>query len=179
VIQTAEETTMRLTLVLALAAFTAPAFAGGGGLVASPDALGPRWQLRAEVDTRLSFGLWAGEPLGPASGVQTTRLLGDFQLGALRLGQAGGLRLTGGLLLNSRPPSAGADPHSAWPYFGIGYAGGVRGDWGFSADVGLAAQNPGAVGHLGSVFSGRVDLNDALRELRLQPMIRLGVTYSF
>ena len=171
---------MRLTLVLALAAFTAPALAGGDGLVASPDALSPRWQLRIEVDTRLSFGLWAGEPLGSASSVQTTRLLSDFQLDALRLGQTGGLRLTGGLLLNSRLPNASADPHGAWPYFGIGYAGGgVRGDWGFSADVGLAAQNPGAVGRFGSVFSGRVDLNDALRELRLQPMIRLGVTYKF
>ncbi|HSW06114.1 hypothetical protein [Aquabacterium sp.] len=171
---------MRLTLVLALTAFTAPALAGGDGLVASPDALGPRWQARIEVDTLPNFGLWAGVPLGPTSIVQMTRLLGDYQLDALRFGQTGGLRLTGGLLLNSRLPMAGAEARGAWPYFGIGYAGsGLRGDWGFSADVGLAAQNPGAVSRLGGVFNGRLDLNDALRELRLQPMIRLGVTYSF
>lgn len=171
---------MRLTLVVALAAFTAPALAGGDGLVASPDALSPRWQARIEVDTLSSFGLWGGVPLGPASIVTMTRLLGDYQLDALRFGQTGGLRLTGGLLLNSRVPVAGADPRGAWPYLGIGYAGsGVRGDWGFSADVGMAAQNPGAVSRFGSVFNGRLGLNDALRELRLQPIIRLGVTYSF
>lgn len=169
---------MRLTLVLAMAAISTPALAGGNGLLASPDALGPRWQARIQIDTLPSFGLWAGVPLGPSSIVQMTRLLGDYQLDALRFGQTGGLRLTGGLLLNSRLP--GADPRGAWPYFGIGYAGsGERGDWGFSADVGLAAQNPGAVGRFGGVFNGRLDLNDALRDLRLQPMIRLGVTYSF
>lgn len=171
---------MRLTLALALLACSAPALAGGGGLVASPDSLVPRWQARVEIDTLPTFGLWGGVPLGPSSMVQMTRLLGDYRLDTLRLGQTGGLRLTGGLLLNSRLPIAGADPRGAWPYFGIGYANsGVRGDWGITADVGLAAQNPGAVGRFGGVFNGRLDLNDALRDLRLQPMIRLGVTYSF
>lgn len=175
---------MRLTLVVALAAsvatFAAPAIAGGNGLTAAPDTFGSRWQARVEVDTVPNYNLGAGIPLGPASIVQMTRLLGDYQLDTLRLGQTSGLRLTGGVLLNSRMPIAGADPRGAWPYFGIGYAGnGARGDWGFTADVGLAAQNPGAVGRFGGVFNGRVDLNDALRDLRLQPMIRLGVTYSF
>jgi len=177
---------MRLTLVLALTACLGPvcvmpAFAGGDGLVTAPDALSPRWQARIEIDTLPNYGLGPGVPLGSSSSiVQMTRLLGDYRLDSLRLGQTGGLRLTGGLLLNSRLPIAGADPRGAWPYFGIGYAGnGARGDWGFTADVGLAAQNPGAVGRFGGVFNGRVDLNDALRDLHLQPMIRLGVTYNF
>ena len=179
---------MRLTLVVALAAsvavslttFAAPAFAGGNGLVPAADTLGSRWQARIEVDTVPNYNLGAGIPLGPASIVQMTRLLGDYQLDTLRLGQTSGLRLTGGVLLNSRLPIVGADPRGAWPYFGIGYAGnGARGDWGFTADVGLAAQNPGAVNRFGGVFNGRVDLNDALRDLRLQPVIRLGVTYNF
>lgn len=177
---------MRLTLVAAasvaalLATFTAPVLAGGNGLLAAPDAFGSRWQARIEIDTIPNYNLGAGIPLGASSIIQMTRLLSDYQLDTLRLGQTSGLRLTGGVLLNSRLPIAGADPRGAWPYFGIGYAGnGARGDWGFTADVGLAAQNPGAVGRFGGVFNGRVDLNDALRDLRLQPMIRLGVTYNF
>lgn len=170
---------MRLTLAVGLAVVAAPAFAGGGGLVASPDALGPRWQARIELDTLPNLGLWAGGvPLGTSSVLQMTRLLGDYRLESLQFGRAGGVRLTGGLLLNAR--TAGTDPRGNWPYFGIGYAGnGARGDWGFSADIGLAAQNPGAAARLGRVFSGGVDLGDALRELQLQPMVRLGVTYSF
>ncbi|WP_395698768.1 hypothetical protein [Aquabacterium sp.] len=168
---------MRLTLVLALATVAAPAFGGGNGLVAAPDAFGPRWQARIEVDALPSFGL-GGVPLGPMNILQTTRLLGDYRLDALQFGKAGGLRLTGGLLLNQRLP--GGDPRGNWPYLGIGYTGGgLRGDWGFSADIGLAAQNPGAATRLGKVFNGGVDLNDALRELRLQPMIRFGMHYTF
>ncbi|MBI5259679.1 MAG: hypothetical protein HY855_24465 [Burkholderiales bacterium] len=173
---------MRLTLVLALSMAATPALAGGEGLVASPDTLGgSRWQARIQVDTLPFAGPWAaGVPLGQSSVLQMTRLLGDYRLDALRFGQTGGLRLTGGLLLNPRQSVAGGDARGTWPYFGVGYAGsGERGDWGFSADVGLAAQNPGAASRLGRVFNGSVDLNDALRELRLQPMIRLGVTYSF
>lgn len=173
---------MRLTLVLALSMAAGSALAGGAGLVATPDALvGSRWQARIQVDTLPLVGPWAaGVPLGQASVLQMTRLLGDYRLDSLRFGQTGGLRLTGGLLLNQRPAIAGGDSRGTWPYFGVGYAGGgERGDWGFSADLGLAAQNPGAASRLGRVFSGSVDLNDALRELRLQPMIRLGVTYSF
>lgn len=171
---------MRLTLALAMFAVVAPAWAGGDGLVASPDALGPRWQARIELDTLPSLGLWAsGVPLGPRSVLQATRLLGDYRLDSLQFGQAGGVRLTGGLLVHQRLPGT-SDPRGSWPYFGIGYAGnGVRGDWGFSADIGLAAQNPSAVARFGRVFNGSLGLNDALRELQLQPMIRLGVTYSF
>jgi len=174
---------MRLTLVmaslLAVAAHAAvlPVPAQGEGLVATPDVLRTRWQARIELDTVPQYALPSGVPLGPQHLLQMTRLLGDYQLDALRFGQAGGLRLTGGLLLNARQPLlAGADSRT-WPYLGIGYAGqGARGDWGFSADVGLAAQNPGRVGR---IFSGTADLSDTLRELRLQPVIKLGVTYSF
>lgn len=172
---------MRLTLVMALmiaaGGFSLPARAGGEGLVAAPDLLSPRWQARIEVDSLPNYGLASGVPLGPQSQLPMTRLLGDYQLDALRFGQTGGLRLTGGLLLNGRQALLAGDASRTWPYLGIGYAGqGARGDWGFSADVGLAAQNPS---RFGRVFSGTADLSDTLRELRLQPVIKLGVTYSF
>lgn len=173
---------MRSTLALALIVGAAPALADGGGLTASPDALGigARWQARLQIDTQPRFGAWSGVPLGQASVLQMTRLLGDYRLDALRFGQDGGLRLTGGLLFSHRVNGGNGETRATWPYLGLGYAGaGAAGDWGFSADVGLAAQNPGAVGRLGGVFNGSVNLNDALRAMQLQPMIRLGVTYSF
>ena len=173
---------MRSTLALALALGVAPVLASGDGLTASPDALGggTRWQARLQIDTQPRFGAWSGVPLGQASVLQMTRLLGDYRLDALRFGQDGGLRLTGGLLFSHRVNGGNGETRATWPYLGLGYAGaGAAGDWGFSADVGLAAQNPGAVGRLGGVFNGSVNLNDALRAMQLQPMIRLGVTYSF
>jgi hypothetical protein len=100
----------------------------------------------------------------------------------LRFGQTSGLRLTSGLLLNQRmgPLAADADPRNAWPYLGVGLSGnGARGDWGFQADVGMAAQSLGATVRLGRVLNGGLSVGDAVRDLRLQPVVRLGMTYSF
>ena len=176
-----EETTMRWTLALVLGLSALPAFSAGKGLTAPPEALGQtRWHARIEIDTAPVYGQWAGQPLGQSSVVQMTRLLSDYHLETLKFGQTSGLRLTSGLLLNPRSSVLGQDNRSAWPYLGIGYAGsGLKGDWGFSADVGVAAQNPGAVGQLGRAFNGDMAFSNALRELRLQPVVRLGVSYKF
>jgi hypothetical protein len=172
-----------LAVVLGLCALPSlPAYSAGGGLTAPPEGLGSpsRWHARIEVDTAPVYGQWAGQPLGQASVIQMTRFLGDYHLDTLKLGQTSGLRLTSGVLLNPRSSVLGSDHRSAWPYLGIGYAGtGLKGDWGFSADVGLAAQNPGAMGQLGRAFNGDMGFGDALRELRLQPVVRLGVSYKF
>ncbi len=177
---------MRWTLALVLGLSALPAFSAGSGLTAPPEALSQsRWHARIEVDTEPlygpSFGPSAGQPLGQSSAVQMTRFLGDYHLDTLKFGQTSGLRLTSGLLLNQRASALSVDnSRNAWPYLGIGYAGtGQRGDWGFSADLGLAAQNPGAVGQLGRAFNGDMGFGDALRELRLQPVVRLGVSYKF
>jgi hypothetical protein len=160
----AEENTMRSFVFLALSALSMPTLAAGEGLVARPDALGARWGARIELDLAPVLAPWAltAPVLGQAR--RTTFLMGDYHLDALRFGNTG-VRLTSGLLLNQRMvPSAQSESRSTWPYLGIGYAGaGARGDWGFSADVGLAAQNPGAASRLGRVFGGTLDLNDALR----------------
>ncbi len=75
---------------------------------------------------------------------------------------------------------APADAPTAQPYFGVGYSGwsgktGVS----FSADLGLAAQSTGSVVRLGRVLNGSRTLDDVLREMRLQPLLQLGVNYSF
>jgi hypothetical protein len=126
-----------------------------------------------------------------------------------RLGDSGGFRATSGMLLGARTssmlstapglggrpftvdrrsvgglqlagaPDAPTDSGSAVPYVGLGYTGlASRGGWGFSADLGVMALNPGSV-KLGRVFGGGQNLDDALRELRLSPLVQVGVSYSF
>jgi opacity protein-like surface antigen len=124
-------------------------------------------------------------------------------------GVAGGFRATSGLLYGARPtlwsvqsvgttraafvterrnfgsarapgtPDQAADA-STLPYLGIGYTGlSVRGGWSFSADIGLVAQNPSSGVKLGRVFNGNQNLDDLIREMRLSPVVQLGVSYAF
>jgi hypothetical protein len=175
---------VRMAVLLIAASIPGAALAGGPGLSAPPEALtGTGWQARFEYDNSpLLLGRLAlAGALGQTA--QSARLLGDYQFDTFRLGSSGGLRLTSGVLLSwSRAGLAqpGSDTSSAAPYVGVGYASqGQRGAWGFSADLGVAAQNPGAALQFGRVFTGGMSVDDALREMRVQPMIRLGVNYSF
>lgn len=66
------------------------------------------------------------------------------------------------------------------PYFGLGYSGvSAKGGWGFSADLGLLALNPSSVARLGRSLGAGQNLDDALREIRLSPVLQIGATYSF
>jgi hypothetical protein len=156
------------------------------GLLAPANALGGAfWQARFERDQTSSAGAQSAMTLLlPSTGAQTVRLLGDYQFGTLRLGDTGGLRLTGGVLINLRATSgmAGignvADSAGALPYAGIGYASGsVRGEWGFSADLGLAAQGLASV-RLDRWLSGGSGLG-VDGAIRLQPVVRLGMSLAF
>ncbi len=153
-----------LLVAAAAAAALAPwAHAQTRGLTTAPDALGgPAWQARFERDASAlppvrSLATW----LAPTAQTQSLRLLGDYQFSTLRLGDTGGLRLTGGLLINLRQSPSGlltSGSLSAQPYAGVGYASGsLDGRWGFSADLGLGATSLP----------------------RLLPMLRLGMTLSF
>lgn len=153
-----------------------------GGLVSPPAGLGGAfWQARFERDSLLPASR-ANLLLGlPAPAAQTLLLMRDYQLSTLRLGQTGGLRLTGGLLINLRPPTvpgSSGDSSSAQPYAGIGYASGnLRGDWGFSADLGLTAQGLGST-RLDRLFNSNGGLS-VDGSLRLLPVLRLGVKLAF
>jgi hypothetical protein len=121
-------------------------------------------------------------------------------------GLSGGFRATSGLLLGQRSgaypllnlanptrnfnvdlrtayvPSNEPAPveANAVPYVGVGYTGmSAKGGWGFSADVGVMALNPGTAVKLGRVMGGGQSLDDVLREMRVSPMLQLGVSYSF
>ncbi len=150
------------------------------GLTPSPDALGgPFWQARFERD---AFTLLPQRGLATTlltdGRVQTLRLLGDYQFSALRLGETGGLRLTGGLLINLRVNAQGmllGETSSALPYAGIGYASsGFNGALGFSADLGLTAPALGGLRLDRAAHGAAVD-----GSLRVQPMLRLGMNLVF
>jgi len=194
-----------LVAVVGSLVFTAaPAVAGGGqGLrIGDADQLGwPQWQARLQVFTEpMTRGVTSfdGGSLRPRSAA----LFGDYYLTQAYLGQVGGIRLTSGLLTGTRgtvvgpglatPPghfgvSTLAGPGSlafdtgndaqTWPYLGIGYSeSSLRGGWGFSADLGLAAQRFG----LRTARSlGNESLDDAVRDMRLTPVLQLGLAYRF
>ena len=53
------------------------------------------------------------------------------------------------------------------------------GSWSFSADLGVVSQSPGNMVRFGKVFSGAQSLDDVVRDMRLAPVVQLGVSYSF
>lgn len=78
-------------------------------------------------------------------------------------------------------------PTTAVPYLGVGYTGTASaarsadalraGSWGFTADVGLVAQTSRQGLRLGT--RAQQSFDDFLRDLKLAPMVQLGVSYSF
>jgi hypothetical protein len=127
---------------------------------------------------------------GNAGGYRATSglLLGNRSAGLLGLPSSAGLNghnfvvdrhspsTAGGLKVPSFPDSS--DPGLV-PYLGVGYTSLVgHGGWGFSADLGLMALSPGSI-KLGRLVGGTQTLDDAVREMRLSPLLQVGVSYSF
>ena len=121
---------------------------------------------------------------------------------------AGGFRATSGVLLGHGAPLwsspatgagaglsfgqrntnlfsglAGSEPvpdSTTVPYVGVGYTGlSTKGGWGFAADVGLKALQPAPSVRLGRMGNGSQSFEELVRELRLTPVLQLGVSYSF
>jgi len=76
-----------------------------------------------------------------------------------------------------------ADPtvdNATVPYIGIGYSNlSTKSGWHFSADLGVVSQSPGNMVRFGRVVSGAQSLDDVVRDMRLAPVVQLGVSYSF
>ena len=73
----------------------------------------------------------------------------------------------------------GFDPTTV-PYIGIGYTNlWAKSGWSVSADLGVVSQNPSNVARFGRVFGGSQSLDDVVRDMRLAPLVQLGVSYSF
>ena len=167
-------------------------------------AFGPRLQARVGLNTSAAPADGGSAAWQQQAGV----LLGDYYFSQTRLGRgqvSSGFRATSGVLLGQRslalgtPALAGpqstavtqlrqprialpgiesaAEPWAAAPYIGIGWSGAsLRGGWGVSADVGVAGRSSGSGGLRVSAIQS---LDDLLRELRISPMVQLGISYAF
>jgi hypothetical protein len=89
----------------------------------------------------------------------------------------------GSPITNTVDPLDGGSAASstAVPYVGAGFSSpSDDGLWRFSADLGLISRNPGSVGKVGKVLTnGLGSVDDVVRDLRLQPMVQVGLSYSF
>jgi hypothetical protein len=138
---------------------------------------------------------------------QRARLFGDYYLTGPGFGDGhvtGGLRLTSGLSLGPRSSTLALPPgrtgeglqlgprlaggpagerdaeRVTLPYLGVGYtSSSLREGWGFSADVGLGGLRPGERVRFGRSGQTAAQFEGVLNDLRLAPVIQLGVSYSF
>lgn len=190
-----------------LCAVTTGALAADGrGLVVPEQLAWPVLQARLQLSTAPvvpALGSIDGVALRPRSAA----LFGDYYVSRPFFGNTGGMRLTSGVVAGPRGAVFGPAQTTApgllgfsavsrsslvgstfaevngettqtLPYLGIGYSGSsLRGGWGFSADLGLTPQNGGGQRLMRSLMSQSLD--DTLRELRLTPVLQLGVSYRF
>ena len=192
------------SLAAAIGVIACPAMAlDGESLSLNPDQLPwARWQGRLSLGTASP----AWRPGAESTKVSSASLMGDYYFGRSLVGpgSTGGFRATSGLIFGPRSslttgqpgPAAGnafsigsrlfgqaAMPYTGdttgdnatLPYLGLGYTNlAARSGWSFSADLGLVAQTPGGIKVIRSQ-----SLDDAVRELRLAPLLQLGVSYAF
>ncbi|MCW5632170.1 MAG: hypothetical protein KIT17_02445 [Rubrivivax sp.] len=176
------------------------------GLLATADEwLWPRVQARITVQTAALDPLTLtslGSPGTGLRGVQGGSVLGDYVIATPNFGN---FRATSGVMLGSPAGapvlsatplarvgvsvydngSAGygapaADGPATLPYVGLGYSSASL--WrslSLSADVGWVAGRPAGLSGLGRAMYGNQSLEAAVRELRLAPVLHLGVRYSF
>lgn len=171
--------------------------------------LWPQWQARITVSTSTLAPVSLTGVLDSAArgAPQLGALVGDyyFDFPGLRLPSSlGGLRATGGLLAGSRGLawSTGSALRPAnrfglsWagglsalavdttpdplPYVGLGYTGlSQKGGWGISADLGLVAEHTGGSTRPSRSLFGVQGMDNAVRDLRLSPVLQVGISYAF
>lgn len=185
------------------AALAAPsqACANQGLIATAGDWLWPQLQARIALQTAALSPLGHGsltEGTFASRSLQGGSLLGDYVFATQGFGS---FRATSGVLLGSQggaptlfsSPAArlgvtvleggfagAATDASTLPYLGLGYSSATL--WrsvALSADLGLVAGRPAGLGGLGRAVLGNQALDAAVRDLRLAPVVQLGVRYSF
>lgn len=198
-----------LAALTALGALGTPAQAADGlslaALRESAEWLWPRLQARVTVQTASVGPSWSSALTAPAASrslreVQGAALFGDVVLysqptlgsfratsgvllgnasGAPVLGLAGAGGRVGLTVLDGGLAAAGESPH-AMPYLGLGYSSPLLwGGFSLSADVGLVAGRAAGLADVGRALFGSPTMDLAVREMRLSPMLQLGVRYAF
>lgn len=193
--------------IVATLSFCGTAVAGSGLTVPQSLDVWPQWQARISIGTAtlapVRLTAWGDGGSAARQALQSGAVLSDFYLDApgLRLPSSmGGLRATGGLMIgprglaiggaptalrsgrfgltvqNGSAPLASDNTNDAVPYLGVGYTGlALKGGWGVTADLGLVAERPGAA----RALFGTSGLESTLREMRISPVLQLGVSYAF
>ena len=189
-----------LSLAFGGAVFSATVFAADGLLPPAAESLWPQWQARVAVQTAGTLpltlgGLYDGSA-APRS-LQGGAVLGDYYFATPWFGS---FRASGGLLMGSQAgaPAAsafagsrlslalnsgtvplstpGAESPGAVTYLGLGYSSPIgRTSLAVTADVGMVAEHLGT----GRPLFGNQARDSALRELRVSPLLQLGVRYNF
>lgn len=184
-------------------ALSCSALAGTGLVAPDPSSLWPLWQARIAVQTATVSPLSLIHPLDGAASPRALHggaVLGDYNFatpafgifrasGGLMVGGLGGAPLAAvsagprlGLTLQTSGPYTGAaaDAPGAVPYLGLGFSGAAwRQTLSITADLGWVAERPGAAGHLGRAIFGNQGMDTAVRDLRLSPVLQLGMRYTF
>jgi hypothetical protein len=161
-----------------------PALALAGDGLSVREDVWPVWQARLSL-TAVAPGLGAEMHARPLN----ASLLGDYYFGVPRLlplSSQGGLRATSGVIASTglRPPQSPpmmTEATDAAPYLGLGYThSALGGGWGFTADIGVVAHHPGAAWRTRRALLGDGPaMDDAISNLRLSPIVQLGVRYRF
>lgn len=131
-------------------------------------------------DGEVSGGLrvTSGVAFGPhAAALPTARPSGLLGHGATA---AWSSRASGGLAFGAQLPEREAGMRQALPYIGLGYTSlSVRQRWSLTADIGLGGLRDGEQVRFGSSSANAQQAEKILNELRLAPVLQLGVSYAF
>jgi hypothetical protein len=175
-----------VALLIASAAVAGPP--AGSGLAPSQAEISPWASLQWRVIPSSLPALAPQASRDGPRGLLGSALVADLYLSPSGLGPRfqGGLRATSGLMAGGPTSQPGLTLSRAntasmpLPYLGLGYSGlHSPTGWGLTADLGLVAATPGAIRFGRSSFASGPALEDAVRDLRLTPVLRLGVSYAF
>jgi hypothetical protein len=193
-----------MCLGLGLATLAGGAMAAEGLVAPTADTLWPQWHARIAVQTAsaspltgsrwsdgnaMQRGLQGGAVLGDyyfanpsfgsfrASGGVLVGVQGGVPLISAAAGPRLGLSVSGGAAAWAGP---GAETPGAVPYLGLGFTGHAwHSGLAVTADFGLVAERPGAAAGVGRALFGNQGMESAVHELRLEPVLQLGVRYTF
>jgi hypothetical protein len=167
----AKETVMKLRtrcLLSHLMLLPLAALGAGGLATPEPDEVWPQWQARITLQSVAVSPLSLARPLDSTPvlrGGTGTAVLGDYVFAPLRFGS---FRASGGLML-------GNEASSSVPYLGLGFSSlTLASGLSLNADLGWIAE-----GSLGRALFGSQGSQAALREMRLAPVLQLGLRYAF
>lgn len=142
----------------------------------------PSWRLLGSYDLPKANGLRA---TGGMIGVTRRTALGAGSVQDQRWDNG----LTRGWIEGTRvPDTASQANHVSVPYAGVSYTtsnafagdrGLVSSAWSFNIDLGVMALAPRSSVRFGNADPSQSRLDDMVRELRLSPLLQLGVSYSF